>query len=159
MKHQEAFDLLNEQLNDIPKAQIRSLSLAVLPRLMNALDENSEACPDCKKLGNEGEHFVRNIRPLFQQDTNATKQFEQWVEEAQKHLKIKHQQHVKGRLTSTYTTIGMAIGTLIAFGYIYLSNNEHMLGGISIGWAIGMLAGYIFGKVQERKLSQQNKLY
>ncbi len=159
MKHKEAFDLLNEQLEDIPKAQIRSLSLAVLPRLINALDEQSAACPHCKKLGNDGEHFVRNIRPLFEQDIKASKQFEQWIEEAQKHLKVEHQQHVKGRITSTYTTIGMALGTLIAFGYLYLSSNEQMMGGISIGWAAGMLAGYIAGKVQERKLSQHNKLY
>jgi hypothetical protein len=159
MKYQEAFDLLNNQLKDIPKAQIRSLSLAVLPRLMDALHNNSERCPSCLKLGHQGEAFVKNIRPLFEQNVKINKSFEQWVDESQKHLRIEHQQRIKGRITSTYITIGMAIGTLIAFGYIYLLNKEELLGGISIGWACGMIIGYIAGKLKEQKLSKLNKLY
>ncbi len=159
MKQQEAFDLLNAQLNDIPKAQIRSLSLAVLPRLMDVLDSNQATCSHCKKYSTEGEVFVKDIAPLFQQDTLTTKKFEQWVDESQKHLKNAHQQQVRGRITSLYTAIGMALGVLIAWLCSLLFPNQGTFTFIGLGWAIGMLAGYFSGKLKENKLKQTNKLY
>ncbi|MCG8581319.1 MAG: hypothetical protein MI866_15460 [Bacteroidales bacterium] len=159
MKQEEAFTILNSQLKDIPKVEIRSLSLAVLPRLMNVLDNNMTTCTHCKKFSNEGEVFVRNIRPLFQQDIATGKRFEQWVEETQKHLKSTHHQHVKGRITSSYTTIGMVIGVSIGLLISLATDKELMIANASIGWALGMLAGYIGGKLKEGKLNKSNKLY
>lgn len=159
MKYQEAFDLLNEQLKDIPKAQIRSMSLSVLPRLMDVLDHNHTKCPYCQKMSKDGSRYVHNIRPLFEQDMSINKHFEQWVESSQKHLKTEHNQYVKGRITSAYATYGMTIGTLIAFAYIYITGGETSIGGISIGWTCGMLIGYLSGKIKEQRLAKNNQLY
>jgi len=159
MNQKETFDTLNAQLKDIPKVQIRLMSLSVLPRLMGALDNNHKQCPDCKKYCSEGEHFVNDIRPLFNQDIKVQKSFEKWVEKSQKHLKNMHQQHVKGRLTSTYTTIGMIFGCLLAFLYLQITKTDNYIGGLSLGWAIGMVIGYFTGKVKESRLNKINKLY
>ncbi|WP_439184191.1 hypothetical protein [Carboxylicivirga taeanensis] len=159
MNQQEAFDLLNEQLQDIPKVQIRSMSLAVLPRLMNTLDRNHDTCTHCKKFSAEGEIFVRDIRPLFEQNISTIKKFEQWVDEAQKHLTNAHQQQVKGRITSTYTAVGMGLGIAIAAAYSLLAAHTITITSISLGWAIGMLTGFIAGKIKENKLNQNKKLY
>ncbi|MBR8535696.1 hypothetical protein KDU71_09015 [Carboxylicivirga sediminis] len=159
MKQQEAFDILNAQLKDIPKVQIRSLSLAVLPRLINVLDTHMDKCPHCRKFNIEGEAFINNIAPLFKDDISSRKQFEQWVDESQKHLKIEHKLQVSGRITSAYTAIGMALGAIIAFGVSLLLENANTLANVSIGWALGMLTGYMTGKITENKLKQDNKLY
>ncbi|WP_430813482.1 hypothetical protein [Carboxylicivirga sp. RSCT41] len=159
MKQEEAFDLLNDQLKDIPKAEIRSLSLAVLPRLMNVLDNNMAKCTHCKKFSNEGEAFVANIRPLFKQDIATIKRFDQWAEETQKHLKHTHQQHVKGRITSSFTTIGMLCGVSLGLLASLVNGTEMMIANASIGWAFGMLIGYSGGKLKENKLKLKNKLY
>ena len=159
MKHQEAFDLLNEQLKDIPKSQIRIMSLSVLPRLMDILDHKQETCPYCRNHSHQGESFVKDIRPLFEQNIQKTKSFEHWVDEAQKHLKTEHKLHVKGRIASTYTTIGMAIGAFIGFILAYFFDLNTVIGTISIGWAIGMILGYSSGKLRERKLHKNNHLY
>ncbi len=159
MKQDEAFDLLNAQLKDIPKAQIRSMSLAVLPRLINALESHQDTCPNCSKLNKDGEAFIRNIRPLFEQNIPEIKKFEQWVETSQKHLKQDHQQHVKGRVASTYTTIGMATGTLSAFLYLQFVPEISTFGSISLGWTIGTVVGYVVGKIKEQILSKKDKLY
>ncbi|MBK3518377.1 hypothetical protein [Carboxylicivirga marina] len=159
MKQQEAFDILNSQLSDVSKSQIRSMSLEVLPRLINTLHENSNNCPSCKKHEQQGDNYVNDIRPLFEQDIRFIKEFERWVDSSKKHLKATHKQHPRGQISSTYTTIGMAIGTFIAFLISYFINNNNILGGLSIGWAIGMLFGYSIGKLKEKKLGQLNKLY
>jgi len=159
MNQQETFDTLNEQLKDIPKVQIRLMSLSVLPRLMGALDANQQHCPDCKRYNKEGGQFVNDIKPLFNQDLKVQKSFEKWVDNAQKHLKTKHQQRVKGRLTSTYATIGMLTGCLIAFLYMKVTGSTNYIGNISLGWAIGMTVGYFTGKLIESRLSKNNKLY
>ncbi|MCT4589022.1 MAG: hypothetical protein N4A71_14465 [Carboxylicivirga sp.] len=159
MKQEEAFNILNEQIKDIPKAQIRSVSLAVLPRLMQVLDDHLDKCPHCQKFSQEGENYVNDIRPIFGEDVKANKQFEQWAHESQKHLKIEHEQYVKGRTTSVYITIGMAIGTLVAFIYSYFLAENNIAGSISIGWAIGLVVGYMAGKLKENKLRKNKQLY
>lgn len=159
MNQQETFDTLNKQLKDIPKVQIRLMSLAVLPRLMGALDHNQDHCSDCKKHSTEGSLFVNNIRPLFNQERNVQKNFEKWVDNAQKHLKDKHQQHVKGRLTAIFTTICMIAGCLIAILYLNITNTTNYISSISLGWGIGMITGYFIGKIKENRLNKNNKLY
>lgn len=159
MKQQEAFDLLNVQLKDISKVQIRSMSLAVLPRLMNVLDKNQETCTHCQKFSHEGEAFVRNIRPLFEQDLLTGKRFEQWIDESQKHLRTTHAQTVKGKTTSLFATIGMSAGILSGLIFTLLMPETSALANISLGWTIGMLTGYTAGKLKEKSLARDNKLY
>ncbi len=159
MEHKECYDLLNEQLKDIPKMEIRSLSLAVMPRLMDVLHKNQSACNHCKHFTKEGEIFTKDISPLFGADVKAKRNFENWVSESQKHLTTVHQQRVKGRLTSTYAAIGMLAGTAITTSYSWLSDGDNLIGMAGLGWAVGVLAGYITGKIKENNLSKNNKLY
>ncbi len=159
MKQQEAFDLLNDQLQDIPKVQIRSMSLAVLPRLMNVLDKNHKSCPDCNRISHEGEVFVRNIRPVFEQDIPTIKKFERWVNTSQAHLKNRHGQVAKGKTTALYTAVGVAIGILLTLVFIWMKPEVNTLAHISLGWVIGMLGGYVSGKLKETSLAQKEKLY
>ena len=159
MNQQETFDILNAQLKDIPKAQIRLMSLSVLPRLMGVLDSNRNHCSDCNQYSHEGSCFVNDIRPLFNQDRNVQKNFEKWVGNAQSHLKNQHQQGVKGRLTAVYTSIGMALGCITALVFLQITNSDNYLGGISLAWTVGMLIGYSTGKIKERRLNKNNKLY
>nr|WP_321453327.1 hypothetical protein [uncultured Carboxylicivirga sp.] len=158
MDRRTTFDTLNQQLEKIPKAQIRSLSLAVLPRLMGALHNKVDECPHCKKLNNQGEVFVNDIQQLFN-DHKALAPFENWVEESQKHLKKDHQLHVRGRISATYSTIGMLTGIFVPALYVWLSAETNYIGYISLGWLIGIFAGYISGKIVENRLHKDKKLY
>nr|WP_321405479.1 hypothetical protein [uncultured Carboxylicivirga sp.] len=158
MDRKTTFETLNEQLEKIPKAQIRSLSLAVLPRLMGAIHNQIDTCHHCKKYNDEGEVFVHNIQQLFN-DPKALGPFEDWVEQSQKHLKSEHRLHVRGRISATYATIGMLAGIIIGASYAWLSIESNYLAFISLGWLLGMLGGYIAGKIVENRLNKNNKLY
>ncbi|MCU4176371.1 hypothetical protein [Carboxylicivirga sp. N1Y90] len=159
MEHNECFSLLNEQLKDISKVEIRSLSLAVLPRLMNVLHINQNHCNECKRFTKEGEVFVHDISPLFGNDVRAKRSFENWVTTSQQHLTNVHQQQTKGKLSASYAAIGMFLGIIIASAYTWLSGGENYIGMAGLGWAAGTIAGYITGKLTENKLSKNNKLY
>ncbi|MBS2097940.1 hypothetical protein [Carboxylicivirga linearis] len=152
------YNKLNDQLEKIPKAQIRSLSLAVLPRLMGAIDNQKEKCHHCEKFNDEGEKYVNNIQDLFN-DPRALKPFENWVEQSQQHLKQEHHLHVKGRIGATYSTVGMLAGILLPAMYVWLSSETNYMGFVSVGWLIGLTTGYVAGKIVERRLSKENKLY
>lgn len=159
MDQQSTYHILNEKLKDIPKAQIRSLSLSVLPRLMGALHKHKNSCPDCMKFQQEGVLFVNNVKQLFADDVKTMRQFESWVNQSQKHLKADHQLQVKGRLTATFTTIGMFLGIILPAIYVVISKGSNYIGYISLGWVIGMLAGYTAGKIKENGLQKHHKLY
>lgn len=159
MEHDECFSLLNEQLIDVSKVEIRSLSLAVLPRLMNVLHNNQEDCNECTRFTKEGEAFVNDISPLFGNDVRAKRNFENWVSTAQQHLTNVHQQQTKGKLSALYATIGMFLGIIIASAYTWLSDGENYIGMAGLGWVVGTLGGYVTGKLTEDRLSKNNKLY
>lgn len=159
MNRQETFERLNQQLKDIPKSQIRSISLSVLPRLMGALYKSKGQCIECERFSKKGDVFVNDIKPLFAGDKEYIKDFEYWVEESQIHLKKDHGQQVRGRITSVYTTIGIITGTIFATAYCYFTKQTGYIGCVVLGWTIGMVAGYLGGKITERYLVKNNKLY
>ncbi len=159
MDQKSTYNILNEKLKGIPRAQIRSISLAVLPRLMGAIHQNKENCPDCKKFNQQGEYFVDNIKDLFTDNVATVRQFENWVELSQNHLKLDHQLRVKGKLTATYTAIAMVAGIFIAALYVWFSGGDNYIGYISLGWLAGMLGGYLAGKLHEARLNKHHKLY
>lgn len=159
MDQQTTYDFLNEQLKDIPKAQIRSLSLSVLPRLMGAIHKQKEECPHCQKYNQQGETYINDIKQLFVDDIKTMREFENWVEHSQQHLKSEHQLQVRGRLTASYTIIGIIIGVVLFTVYTWLSSDENYTGFITLGLVAGMLGGYITGKIAENGLQKNNKLY
>lgn len=159
MTYQETFDKLNEQLKDVPKSQVRSLSLEVLPRLMAILHAHKSTCHHCQLLSNEGEGFVNHIAPLFGDNPNELKKFEDWVERAQKHLSEAHQLKVKGRTVAAYAAVGALLGIVWGIIHGYITEVPEYIGIVSSTSVIGMLVGYVLGKMKEKALKRDHRLY
>lgn len=159
MEAKEVIQLLNTKLENVPKAQVRSMGLEVLPRLIDVLHQRRPACSDCKKLHDEGIRHIDQIGALFGDDLAVQKKFESWVDRSQRHLKEYHGMVAKGRTSSVYVVSGIVGGMVIGALSMYMISAENSIGGAVLGFVCGMLIGWIVGKMKESKLRKEQKLY
>jgi len=159
MEAKEVIQILNAKLEKVPKAEVRSMGLEVLPRLIDVLHHQKETCPDCRKLHDNGIKHIEDITTLFGPDLSVQKRFENWVVETQSHLKQQHGMVAKGRTAAAYIFTGIGIGVVIGALVMYLMDNENILGGAILGWVCGMLIGWSIGKMKESKLQKKHFLY
>jgi len=159
MEAKEVIQILNAKLEKVPKAEVRSMGLEVLPRLIDVLHHQKDTCPDCRMLHDEGVSHIEDIIALFGQDLAIQKKFENWVSKTQSHLKHQHGMVAKGRTAAAYIFTGIAVGVIIGALVMYLTENENVLRGAILGWVVGMLIGWSIGKIKENKLQKKHHLY
>lgn len=159
MEAKEVIQILNAKLEKVPKAEVRSMGLEVLPRLIDVLHHQKETCPDCRKFHDDGVNHIEDIIALFGQDLLIQKKFENWVSQTQSHLKGQHRMVAKGRTAAAYVFAGISVGVVIGVLVMYLTENENILGGAILGWVCGMLIGWSIGKVKESQLQKKHHLY
>jgi hypothetical protein len=159
MTKQEAIDKMNEQLEHIPKAEIRLLNLAVLPRLTGALNDKSDSCRECAELHDTCVEFVNDIVQVLRGTQQQREEFESFVSNAFMHLQHDHDTLPKGRLLSVSVLTGMLLGTGFALLLNYFFMGRDIIGYGVLGWVIGVVAGYGAGKLRENKLKKDNRLF
>ena len=154
----DIYEKLNDQLAGISRAEIRAANLEVYPRLIDALEKRSAECKECKALYEESEKYTNDIVSVLKGDAGFRKQFEEFVNRAFMHLHDEHQTLPKGKLLSVSVLVGMLVGLSVAVIAAYFLNIDLMRFG-ALGWLIGVMAGWITGKVREKNLQKQNKLF
>jgi len=159
MEAKEVIQILNTKLEKVPKAEVRSMGLEVLPRLIDVLHHHKKTCPDCRQLHDDGIHHMEDIISLFGTDLSVQKKFENWVSETQSHLKHQHGMVAKGRTAAAYIFAGVVFGVVFGVAVMYLTKNENLFGGAILGWVCGMLIGWSVGKIKESKLQKRHHLY
>ncbi len=159
MEAKEVIQILNAKLEKVPKAEVRSLGLEVLPRLIGVLHRQAGSCPDCRNFHDHGVMHVEEIVSLFGPEVSDRKKFEVWVEGAQQHLKHHHGMVAKGRTGAVYILAGIGFGLVTGSLVTYLTGGTNILSGAILGWVCGMLIGWIVGKIKENKLRQEDLLY
>ena len=154
----DIYEKLNDQLTGISRAEIRAANLEVYPRLTDALARRSAKCKECKTLYEESEKYTNDIVAVLKGEAAFRKQFEEFVNRAFMHLHDDHQTLPKGKLLSVSTLVGMLVGLSIAVIAAYFLNVDLMRFG-AVGWMVGVISGWIIGKVREKKLQKQNRLF
>ncbi|GEM_PF-6638785 len=154
----DVFDKMNKQLEGISKGEVRAANLEVFPRLVGALHSHASSCARCGELYEKSNLYVDDIVAVLRGSKEKRKDFEEAVNEALAHLHHEHKALPKGKILSTSVMAGMltGLGVAVLAGYIISGD---LMGYGALGWLIGMISGWTVGKVRERNLKKQNRLY
>ena len=160
MSKPDIAEKLNGQLEKmkVSRAEIRALRLEVYPRLIDALEQRSGSCSTCKELYKQSEKFTDDIVPVVKGTADVRKKFEEFVNSALGHLHDDHGALPKGKLLSVSVLVGMLTGLSIAVITGYIMDDDVMRFG-ALGWMIGVIAGWVTGKVRESNLKKEGKLF
>ncbi len=158
MKSSEISEKLNEQLTGVSRAEIRAANLEVYPRLVDALYSRSSSCSRCKELYEESSKFTDDIVSVLKGTKEQRKEFEEFVRTAYMHLHEVHKTLPKGKILSVSVLVGMLLGLSFAV-IIAFFMNEDLLRYSASGWVLGLVAGWIIGKVREHNLKKKNRQF
>ncbi|MDB4334978.1 hypothetical protein OAA06_01325 [bacterium] len=143
----------------LPRVQARFMNFEVLPRLGKWLSENNSTCSVCKGYWVELQKSTEYLDLFFEDGNNYSKDFDDLVEEILNHLKDEHQIRPKGQRLSLTVVLGMLIGVVIGAIVGGVVFHDFLKAGVLLGWVLGTVIGWTYGKVQERSLSKESRLF
>ncbi len=158
MKSSEISEKLNEQLKGVPRAEIRAANLEVYPRMVEALYNRSSSCDRCRELYDESSKFTDDIASVIKGTPEQRKEFEEFVRVAYMHLHEVHKTLPKGKILSVSVLVGMLLGLSFAVIIGYFMDQDLLRYG-ALGWILGVIAGWITGKIRENNLRKKNRQF
>ena len=150
---------INDNLKGSSLIENRLIGIEVLPRLLARIEKNKVDCKLCNASYNEATHFVDLIKVVVSSDNKMKrKEFETFTKKMFKHLSKEHHQFPKGRIFSNILGLIMLTCMIIGIivGYMFKLN---ILSGFLLGWAGGLILGYVTGKIVERNLAKKGQLF
>lgn len=155
----EWYNLLTIRLENAPREASRFYNLQLLPRLMHQLQKYSVNCEICKDNFDNLDKDTKHIVTWFKNEGEELKKYQHTIESSLKHLQTNHYVYAKGLWLSRVIVISLLIG--LGLGYIshYALPNNDKKGLILLGSMLGVLIGWIVGKLYEKKLRKENKLF
>ncbi|MCW3804000.1 hypothetical protein [Plebeiibacterium marinum] len=159
MGYEEWIQSLEEKAERLPKVQAALSNFQVLPRLGKLLESKSSACPDCLMYWGKLQEATLHLDQFFEDGNSYSLEFDNQVEKIMKHLKVQHSIKPKGLVLSVNALKGMALGVVFGIVVSFLIPVFPMKGGIILGWVLGTLGGWFFGKYKEERLRKSDLLF
>ncbi len=153
------YKILTERFEGAPREASRFYNLQMLPRLMHCLNKQKEFCPICKDHFNKLDKVTLHITEWFKDEGDELKEYQKQIESIIKHLQSDHGTFAKGLWLSRIVVIGLAIGILVAYLSNLLFPETEKSGLLVLGSVIGMMLGWIAGKMYENQLRKRNKIF
>jgi len=146
-------DKLETILSDSNEKYTKQLSLPVILRLINKLDEKGikdiEVSQKMTKL-------LIYLTAISKGDTSKKKACKRLINSLIEHVKEKHDLVMKGSIVSFYISIFIGAGVAIGAGLSVAINNPALVG---VGIAIGAGIGVAIGMSKEKEFEREGKTY
>ena len=145
---------LEQKKYKLHPSDFRFYNIARLPILANKTMEFSSSCAVCKKNIQLLEELVDKLpESLDHKDTREIFEFNK--NKIVLHLKKIHKHRLPAYYLSLFTLIGGIAGGVLGFllSLIMISNSENL---ILISITIGLISGFITGKIKDKRKYQQN---
>lgn len=153
------YTILRKRFEGAPREASRFYNLQMLPRLMHCLYKQKESCAVCEDYFNKIDTVTLHITEWFKDEGDELKEYQKQIESVIKHLQSDHGTTAKGLWLSRIVVIGLAIGV----GGAYLANllfpETEKSGLLVLGSVVGMMLGWISGKIYENQLRKRNKIF
>lgn len=150
---------LEEKFQDVPREYISFLSLEALPRLMYILDNQRHLCPECSMRFDKLLSLIIELPGWISTNSPEADFFRKELNNTTKHLETQHALYPKGLWLSRVVGIGIIVGVVTGFIIYVVLENVDLSGFLILGSALGMIIGWIGGKIKEFQLKKDGKLY
>jgi len=156
MDYKTQLQRIEELTRDFSLSKYNFLKISFLVRLIEDTDLNSTSCEECR--GNQAvlEEMIEEI-PLLD-DIEHRQPYEKKFNNVRTHFHKKHGYIPPHYFSSRYSIIGLLLGGSIA---ALISNllTEHVVIDLALaGFAVGLIAGYLWGSYKELQYRQSKRI-
>jgi len=153
------YKILAKRFKGAPREASRFYNLQMLPRLMYCLHKQKETCSVCKDHFNKLDEATLHITEWFKDEGDELKEYQKQIESIIKHLQSSHGIMAKGLWLSRIVVIGLAVGVAVAYFANLAFPQTEKSGLLVFGSVVGMMTGWITGKIYENQLKKKNKIF
>ena len=157
-----------EQISEksIKPKDVRFYNLGGFIDIAQRIDEFSTTCSQCNSYKAEVLEISEHIDKYINTSSTSRKDFEKKRDKYSKHLTKTHGLVKKNTFAPTFAFIGLLVGALL--GYLFaktycwfhgIENPGFTKVSILIGWALGIVAGRIWGVLKDRKIKKEQKFF
>lgn len=155
----EWYNVLTIRLENAPREAARFYNLQLLPRLMHQLQKHSTSCESCKEKFDSLDYDTKNIVTWFKDEGKELDNYQKTVESSIKHLQKSHNIFPKGLWLSWIIVISLLLGLFSAYIAHQIAPDTDKKGLIMLGATLGVIIGWIAGKIYEKHLKIKGKLF
>ncbi|WP_068473838.1 hypothetical protein [Saccharicrinis aurantiacus] len=149
---------LDQKVEKMPRIQSRLANFEMLPRLGELLEAKKDSCPDCRNYWSKLQESTIAFEEFFDDGNDHLVEFENVVDETMQHLKSTHGIRPKGLVLSYKTVVLMVVGLFLGF-LLGLIEPQLMKTGVVMGWLLGTLSGWFWGKSVEKQMKKNGLIF
>ncbi|WP_026473578.1 hypothetical protein [Alkaliflexus imshenetskii] len=142
-----------------PREAARYYNLQILPRLMFTIDKQKGECTHCSSRFSTLQPMLDDAAQWIKNDTPEAGIFQKELSQTMKHLSSAHGIVPKGLNLSKMIVAGLIFGIGIAYVLHLTLASTELPGTLMSGAAIGMMVGWVLGKLKENNLRKTGKLF
>ncbi len=153
----EINETIESKLKDARDKDLRFLRMDEFKRNITRIDTFSESCSFCQKHKVEVVEAVSEIDKTVNEPGETRRNYDRLIYRISKHMQKEHKFYPPYYFAYHYSFIGMVAGLIL--GFILMKTvpgySTEML---SIGFSIGLIPGYIFGAINDRKIRSEKRI-
>ena len=151
---------IGDRLEGASRVETRLMGIEVLPRLMLCLKSNEEHCSKCRRSLVLLEEQLNNIREVVNPDNKEVQaEFEKISDSILLHLQSEHKIYPRGKVYSRVVTVCVVLGLVIGGGLHFAMGSKSFMSALMTGLFLGLVIGYVGGKLVEWRMKSKNQLF
>ena len=148
---EEKTTLLDKNLKDTKKRDIRFFRIEEFKRNIKRVEEFSNSCPYCQKQKTDISKAVDQIDKAVNTPGKERRNYDRLISRLARHMEKEHGFYAPYYFTYLYSFFGMVFG--LVFGYLLLKLlSQYNWAMLSLGFVVGLIAGYIWGTAKDNKI-------
>ena len=148
---------IDNNLKAIKEKDLRFYRIDEFKRNISRVDTFSETCSACKNEMVNISEIVNNIEEAVNVPGNKRREYDRLISRLSKHIQKEHGFYPPYYFTYFYSFWGILSG--LFFGYLLFkitADNNYVW--VSLGFFIGIITGYVWGHLKDKKLRKSKML-
>ncbi|HKI89543.1 MAG TPA: hypothetical protein VKA38_10975 [Draconibacterium sp.] len=148
---------IDSKLEGIKDKDLRFYRIDELKRNIERVETFSKSCPYCKKRKIDISTTIEKIDEAVNVPGQTRREYDRMIGRLSIHMQKEHGFYTPFHFVYLYSFFGMVAGLLL--GYLLLKIlPQYDWTMLAVGFSVGLISGYIWGNIKDKKIRSENKL-
>ena len=153
----ETTELIDNKLNSTREKDIRFYRIEEFKRNIHRIETNSKSCAFCSQQKINISEISNKIDEAVNIPGKTRREYDRFISQLAKHMQKEHGFYAPYYFSYLYSFFGIVIGLII--GYVLMKISPvYWMEMLSIGFVSGLIPGYMWGFIKDKKIRSENRL-
>jgi len=153
----ETIEQIENKLEGEKEKEIRFFRVDELKRNIQRVHDFGTNCPTCQQEKIPIKELADTIDEAIKVPGKSRREYDRLIDRLSKHIRKEHGFYPPYYFAYYYSFIGIALGLILGFA-LYKLMPDLWMEMISAGFVAGLLPGYMWGFVKDKKIRTQKRL-